>query len=431
MSTPPVQAAATRGSLRQERVARTPASSAPMTRAQLRELERSRMSAQEASVMVMDESPRASAPVVMTPPSAAGEMPIAAPAGRSLPSAASPVDAAGAEDVLAEVEAVMAQVQARLSQAGNVDESAPQPVVLRPGFDEPVDTTAPHCSIHGTGEIERLNVIPGTSVVLDTAVDHETYNQPSTRVGATLRVTERDIHDANVRVSRKHQWASRAAVLGSIGLATVAVPVLANTSSSGEAPFLALSTEGELRGPSTIDVISADRGEDPIPEAIAQSVSEDERAYVVASRSEIREELSGCDPTKTTTGTNGNLDKKDLCLVLNGQYLQAEAASAFSALNEAFKDRFGHNMCMTDGYRNLSTQYVLKRQKGGLAATPGTSNHGWGYAVDLCPNSYQSAEKWQWMMTNAKTYGWELPGWASRSYEPWHWEYTAGVKATS
>ncbi|MCU1602076.1 MAG: D-alanyl-D-alanine carboxypeptidase, partial [Frankiales bacterium] len=67
------------------------------------------------------------------------------------------------------------------------------------------------------------------------------------------------------------------------------------------------------------------------------------------------------------------------------------------------------------------------QEKPGLAAVPGTSNHGWGQAVDFCggvEDTYSPA--YNWMVANASRFGWRHPDWArpggSRP-EPWHWEF--------
>ncbi|HWV79445.1 MAG TPA: M15 family metallopeptidase, partial [Isoptericola sp.] len=89
----------------------------------------------------------------------------------------------------------------------------------------------------------------------------------------------------------------------------------------------------------------------------------------------------------------------------------------------------GESMCITDGFRSYSQQVATKAAKGYLAAVPGTSNHGWGLAVDICPETY-SGSRWDWLAANAPAYGWDNPDWArpgGSKYEPWHWEYTAGV----
>lgn len=63
------------------------------------------------------------------------------------------------------------------------------------------------------------------------------------------------------------------------------------------------------------------------------------------------------------------------------------------------------------------------------AATPGTSNHGWGLAVDIGdeldgdPGTEAiTTATVNWLAANAATYGWS----AELQEEPWHWRYWAG-----
>jgi hypothetical protein len=78
-------------------------------------------------------------------------------------------------------------------------------------------------------------------------------------------------------------------------------------------------------------------------------------------------------------------------------------------------------------------------------ATKGNSNHGWGLAIDvssLAAGAGFDSPAYQWLATNAATYGWINPAWAkpvalggnghgghaggnSNVFEPWHWEYAA------
>jgi zinc D-Ala-D-Ala carboxypeptidase len=99
--------------------------------------------------------------------------------------------------------------------------------------------------------------------------------------------------------------------------------------------------------------------------------------------------------------------------------LWAPAAAAFTAL-EADAARAGIRIGVTDSYRPYEVQERLAREKGlyakgGLAATPGTSNHGWGLAVDLRLDAAGQA----WMREHAWRYGFveDVPR------EPWHWTY--------
>ena len=117
-----------------------------------------------------------------------------------------------------------------------------------------------------------------------------------------------------------------------------------------------------------------------------------------------------------------------------GHHLRADAAVALARLNIAYRARFGHNLCLTDSYRSVAAQESLAARKPGLAARPGTSEHGMGLAVDFCGGveKYRSTE-YDWMRANAPAFGWENPDWAippSSREEPWHWEYVVGEART-
>ncbi len=102
-----------------------------------------------------------------------------------------------------------------------------------------------------------------------------------------------------------------------------------------------------------------------------------------------------------------------------GHRLWAPAASAFTAMVAA-AEREGVTIGVTDSYRSLAGQERVAKEKGlysqgGLAATPGTSNHGWGLALDLDLDDRAQA----WMRANGPDYGFveDVPR------EPWHWTY--------
>ncbi|WIJ46182.1 M15 family metallopeptidase [Curtobacterium citreum] len=112
----------------------------------------------------------------------------------------------------------------------------------------------------------------------------------------------------------------------------------------------------------------------------------------------------------------------------NGQpYLRPDAAVAYFAVSTAFQARFGKALPITEAYRDLARQqalYAAYQAGGNLAATPGTSNHGWGLACDFGGgvNSYGSAEK-NWMNANGPSYGWQPRGDSFSQREAWHFEY--------
>ena len=127
------------------------------------------------------------------------------------------------------------------------------------------------------------------------------------------------------------------------------------------------------------------------------------------------------------------------------------------ALREAFRRKFGKSLSITSAYRTYASQTSLFqdrfttnysnsakidkrywagktwwRKKGkGSSATPGTSNHGWGLAIDFGSNvNVGGSAEHSWMVKNAPSYGWNWPKQFRKApyYEPWHFEGT--VKAT-
>ena len=122
---------------------------------------------------------------------------------------------------------------------------------------------------------------------------------------------------------------------------------------------------------------------------------------------------------------NGMLPASALCPLrgTSGLLLRADAAAAFNRMAAA-----GGMPCAGNSYRSYSQQVALYAQKPSLAAVPGTSNHGWGVAIDFaCGAERFGSPGYQWLKANGPKYGWTHPSWAepggSRP-EPWHWEYT-------
>lgn len=79
----------------------------------------------------------------------------------------------------------------------------------------------------------------------------------------------------------------------------------------------------------------------------------------------------------------------------------------------------GPSLAIYDGsvgrtYRSLARQYLAKRVYGSNAATPGTSNHGLGRAVDLMTRAQRAAsDRW------GAPFGW-LKAWSDAAWEWWH-----------
>ena len=125
---------------------------------------------------------------------------------------------------------------------------------------------------------------------------------------------------------------------------------------------------------------------------------------------------------------NGLIPPSAMCpLGPPGHSMRCDAAAAYRAMSAAFETSFGTPICITDSYRAYAGQVKLYGQKPALAAVPGTSNHGWGLAVDLCGGiqSFGTAS-YAWMTAHAGRFGFLHPTWADPGggrEEPWHWEY--------
>lgn len=141
-----------------------------------------------------------------------------------------------------------------------------------------------------------------------------------------------------------------------------------------------------------------------------------------------------CDGVSVPAGAwggypNGFIPTTALCPIGIGTHLlRCDAAAAFTNLNKAYTSTFNQPLCITDSYRTFNTQVRLYSEKPALAAIPGTSNHGWGLAIDLCGGAESfNTPQHTWLTTNAPAFGWHNPPWAhpgTTREEPWHWEFT-------
>ena len=127
---------------------------------------------------------------------------------------------------------------------------------------------------------------------------------------------------------------------------------------------------------------------------------------------------------------NGKIPASALCAISwqTVDHLRCDAAVRFEALNTAYKAKWGANICVNDAYRSYAKQVALYDELGpGVAAVPGTSNHGWGVAVDLgCGVGIFGNARHVWFAVNAPKYGFTQPEWAligSSRAEAWHWQF--------
>ncbi len=121
-----------------------------------------------------------------------------------------------------------------------------------------------------------------------------------------------------------------------------------------------------------------------------------------------------------------------------GHKLNPEAAAAYDKMVAAAKED-GVTWSITDSYRAYEIQNKIfdwsyykktgKKRKVGTAGTPvaypGTSNHGWGAAVDLGAKYGDKAHTW--LTKNASKFGFSNP-FSNPRTEPWHWEHVESAK---
>jgi predicted chitinase len=131
---------------------------------------------------------------------------------------------------------------------------------------------------------------------------------------------------------------------------------------------------------------------------------------------------------KINEASNGQINDTDLVSIQplgqsgGSHKLNAQAATAYEEMKKA-AEADDVTWGITDSYRDYEAQVDVAARKGlykngGLAAVPGTSNHGWGSALDL-----KLDDKAQdWLKNNAGKFGF-----STIAREPWHWEHKASV----
>jgi hypothetical protein len=109
--------------------------------------------------------------------------------------------------------------------------------------------------------------------------------------------------------------------------------------------------------------------------------------------------------------------------------MEPHAAAALAAMFEAARAD-GIQLSIGNTYRDYATQAAAHAHDTTPAtptAPPGTSQHGWGLAVDIANTT---DAQFQWLRHNAARFGFSNP-WVegkgdTSSVEPWHWEYGGG-----
>src|SRR6516164_4756447 len=126
--------------------------------------------------------------------------------------------------------------------------------------------------------------------------------------------------------------------------------------------------------------------------------------------------------------SNGKLTDAELAPIASGRLTRSNyCAASWNAMNIEAR-RLGVELLPTgskSSYRTFAQQqelYNLYQQgKAPLAAIPGTSNHGWGLAVDVA-----TYEMRQMIDRIGERYGWAKK-WSDAQSEWWHLKFRIGV----
>ena len=172
-----------------------------------------------------------------------------------------------------------------------------------------------------------------------------------------------------------------------------------------------------------------------VADATAARLKRELDAEIAAARARAEAARAGggarCEGGDISGYPNGQIPIEKLCALYGapGEELRADAAARFNAMSRDYQSSFGGPMCVADSYRTYERQQQLYASEPGYAAYPGTSEHGWARAVDLCGGiQTDGTPQNTWMRTHAAQYGWFHPAWAEPEgggpYEPWHWEFT-------
>ncbi|HUX68954.1 MAG TPA: M15 family metallopeptidase [Cellulomonadaceae bacterium] len=140
-------------------------------------------------------------------------------------------------------------------------------------------------------------------------------------------------------------------------------------------------------------------------------------------------------------GTNGRIDPALLCDIpfLSDHQVLCRALPDLIAFSDAYRAQFGIPLPIDPWpescYRSYDQQVATFARYGSpRAAVPGTSNHGWGKAIDIDdavgadgnPLYGFGTPGYIWMVANGPRFGWAAPDWALQNGanpEPWHLEY--------
>lgn len=125
---------------------------------------------------------------------------------------------------------------------------------------------------------------------------------------------------------------------------------------------------------------------------------------------------------------NGQLTAGERAPIVGGGELRRDAAAAFNAMCAESRRIFGRNVGYVASYRPLALQWyfwnLYRSGRGNLAAYPGTSNHGWGLALDLTADGRMIVNRIGARFGFSKSWSDAPSEWWHVCYQPGHWRGT-------
>jgi LAS superfamily LD-carboxypeptidase LdcB len=163
---------------------------------------------------------------------------------------------------------------------------------------------------------------------------------------------------------------------------------------------------------------------DPANQTNASYIGTDDKLYTIDVATDNRGNL----PLYNAGYRNGKLPQSILESIGPGHSMYREAAQKYKEMSQAAASN-DVTLTINSSYRDVASQISALSQYGlydGVksktnpngygAAVPGTSDHGWGMAVDIDLQAYT------WLTANAATYGF-----ATIPRDPVHWIYTGQI----
>lgn len=167
---------------------------------------------------------------------------------------------------------------------------------------------------------------------------------------------------------------------------------------------------------------------DAVPQGTVSYTGVDNKTYSVTIVTDSTGDTTASRLLYSAGYRNGQLPNNILSSIGTGHFLYTEVAAKYNEMKAAAKVA-GVDLIINASYRTVSKQVSMLQTYGSYggvksksnpngfgAADPGTSNHGWGLAVDLDLSARG------WLLSNARSYGF-----SPLNNDPVHWTYTGAI----